>query len=294
MSAVELCVGDCLDVLLRLEPRRFSFVLTDPPYSRAGAAHSARSNASGKHSELSGADAFWGHWFRDVWSAVARVCKEDACAMVFTDYRTVGALEKAVAQSGTGWTVSQCAVWDRGGIGLGSPLRARYEMIAFLRGPDFKWDGPRDVANLFQCAWPYGEKKYHPSEKPVPLLKTLASMFARGGEVLDPFTGSGSALLACREIGVGALGIEADHDTCCVAARRLGKSVTLFSDTILRKDGAGQLWLMNKPDKGWSSFAIPVGSEAHVSVFYNATVGPWQSDADGPFASVTRRNQVAA
>lgn len=53
--------------------------------------------------------------------------------------------------------------------------------------------------------------KIHPTQKPVPLLKELISIFTDEGEVvIDPCAGSGSTLIAAHQIGRKAYGFECD------------------------------------------------------------------------------------
>jgi|GEM_PF-1399684 len=280
-----LFLGSCVDVLPMLGSR-YGFVLADPPYSRAGAAHTSRTTSEGVHSALSAGDQFWEHWFSEQWRVIATVCESWACAMVFCDYRTIGALERAVAASDSGWSVTQCAVWDRGSIGLGSPMRARYEQIAFVRGPAFKWDGRKDIANVFQCDWPYGSHPNHPSEKPVRLLKMLLEDFAHG-RVLDPFCGSASSGVAAKELGIAWDGIEQDASTIKIAAERLGQRARLFCDTVVRRrDGDSHVYLMNRQRRGWAEYAMPFGSVSEIETFYNVSVGDWSHDDHGDVAPV--------
>lgn len=222
-----LIVGDCIQTLAALPRRHFHAMVTDPPYSRAGGATVSRWNSSDTAEEMRESDQFWRHWFTDVFRGCAGVMRSNACAWVFCDWRTIGALEDAVLASSTGWAVSQVAVWDREGTGLGSPLRASHELIAFVRGPDFRWTGPRNVRNVFRHPWPYGGGKLHGAEKPVTLLRELIRLACHeqgvgGHEILDPFVGSGSTLEACALEGVSGVGIEMSAKRAEVASRRLG------------------------------------------------------------------------
>jgi adenine-specific DNA-methyltransferase len=62
----------------------------------------------------------------------------------------------------------------------------------------------------------------HPTQKPVDVLKPLIASFSPpGGVVLDPFCGSGSTLVAAKELGRNYFGIEIEAAHCATAARRL-------------------------------------------------------------------------
>jgi adenine-specific DNA-methyltransferase len=50
--------------------------------------------------------------------------------------------------------------------------------------------------------WTYTGNKLHPTQKPLSILRPLIETFSTPqGIVLDPFTGSGSTLLAARQRG---------------------------------------------------------------------------------------------
>lgn len=282
-----LFLGAAVDVL-PTTGTRYGFVIADPPYSRAGAAHTGMSTTHGKHNSLASSDQFWSHWFSEQWRTIAAVSDPDASAMIFCDYRTIGALERAVLDSDSGWAVTQCAVWDRGSIGLGSPMRAQHELIAFARGPNFKWEGRLDIANVFRCDWPYGRHPNHPAEKPVLLLRMLLQDFAQGRDVLDPFCGSGSSGVAARALGLSWDGVEQDPDTARVAAERLGLRAKLFADTVVRRhSGEPGVYLMNRQKRGWGERAIAFKDVAEVEVFYAVSVGEWAEDEYGEYAPVT-------
>ncbi len=62
----------------------------------------------------------------------------------------------------------------------------------------------------------------HPTQKPLKLMRYLCKLITPpNGLVLDPFAGSGTTLLAARQQGFRALGIEKDEEYCAIAARRL-------------------------------------------------------------------------
>ena len=76
--------------------------------------------------------------------------------------------------------------------------------------------------------FPYTGNKLHPTQKPVTALKPLIEAFCPAqGIVLDPFAGSGSALVAARQLGRNFIGIELDEQHHHTATARLAEVQTL-------------------------------------------------------------------
>jgi DNA modification methylase len=77
----------------------------------------------------------------------------------------------------------------------------------------------------------YTRKNNHITVKPLALMKYLVKLIAppRDGLILDPFMGSGTTLLACRQLGVKSVGIEFGEHNCEIAAKRLSQGVLDFN-----------------------------------------------------------------
>lgn len=67
------------------------------------------------------------------------------------------------------------------------------------------------------------QKEDHPAVFPVELARRCLLLTGAQGIVLDPFAGSGSVLVAAREVGMTAIGFEMDHQYAFAAQRRLRK-----------------------------------------------------------------------
>lgn len=66
----------------------------------------------------------------------------------------------------------------------------------------------------------------HPTQKPVRLLERLLNLVIpeQTGIILDPFSGSGSTAIACKNTGRNFIGFEIDPEYCAAAIERLLKN----------------------------------------------------------------------
>ena len=65
-------------------------------------------------------------------------------------------------------------------------------------------------------------KNNHPTVKPIALMEYLVKLVSReGAVVLDPFAGSGSTLLACKNLNGQYIGIEREVDYIEIINKRL-------------------------------------------------------------------------
>ncbi|MBU2527516.1 MAG: site-specific DNA-methyltransferase [Bacteroidetes bacterium] len=70
-----------------------------------------------------------------------------------------------------------------------------------------------------------GFDKIHPTQKPIGLYRWLLKQFAKmGDKILDTHVGSGSSLIACKELGFDYVGCEIDQDYFEAAQKRINKS----------------------------------------------------------------------
>lgn len=70
---------------------------------------------------------------------------------------------------------------------------------------------------------PNVKDKKHPSEKPIDLMKILINNSSNEGDiVLDPFMGSGTTGIACKQLNRNFIGIEIDDGYFNIAKERIG------------------------------------------------------------------------
>ena len=66
-------------------------------------------------------------------------------------------------------------------------------------------------------------KNHHPTVKPLSLMRYLITLIAPPSNalILDPFAGSGSTIVAAKQLGIDAIGIEKETEYCDIARARL-------------------------------------------------------------------------
>jgi len=97
--------------------------------------------------------------------------------------------------------------------------------------------GKDEFHRWFQQIWniPGASTKQHPAPFPLELATRLVRMFSFTGDtVVDPFSGSGTTMVAALRTGRNSIGVEIDPEYCRMTARYLkAESVDFFSNAKL-------------------------------------------------------------
>ena len=80
----------------------------------------------------------------------------------------------------------------------------------------------------------YSERRYHPTQKPLKLIRRLVSASSNKGDiVLDPFSGAGSTQISCVQLERHYIGIELEKKYFDVANRRVAEEMQfMFYDIV--------------------------------------------------------------
>lgn len=97
------------------------------------------------------------------------------------------------------------------------------------------------------------QKILHPGSFPEELVEDFIKFFTKkGGWVLDPFLGSGSTLVACRNTGRNGVGIEITKKYAKISLERLKQQSLIETDQIVIQDDS------NNIEKIWSGRNLPL------------------------------------
>lgn len=117
----------------------------------------------------------------------------------------------------------------------GWPSGATLCLFAYRGGK--KWNvHPADMprSNVITCdnyRAGNSEKNGHPTQmNPLLVKEPMRCSTEPGDLIVDPFAGSGTTLVAARDLGRRAIGIEIEERYCEIAAKRLDQALLPFSD----------------------------------------------------------------
>ena len=91
--------------------------------------------------------------------------------------------------------------------------------------------------------WSMPENTDHPTQKPEKLLaKVILASTHADAVVFDPFLGSGTTSVVAKKLGRRYIGIEIDHEYCCLAEKRLALAA---DDSTIQGYADGVFWERN-------------------------------------------------
>jgi DNA modification methylase len=205
-----IVLGDCCRVMQQFPAASVDLVLTDPPYLINYKSRDGRTIAGDVN------DA----WLLPAFAEVYRVLKSGSFCISF--YGWSKADRYLAAWREAGFRPVGHLVLIKSYTSGSAFLQYRHEQAYLLaKGRvDYPLSPISDV-----LYWKYTGNRLHPTQKPIRVLIRLIRAFSRRSDVvLDPFCGSGSALLAAKLAGRRYIGIELRQDYCAVAQQRLRRS----------------------------------------------------------------------
>ncbi len=199
IGAATLYQGDCAEILPTLP--KVDAVITDPPYGMSFQSNHRLT----KHMKIANDDS------ADLAAEVIGWATENASHSTYAFGRWDNVADYPKPRSLVTWVKNN---WSMGDL---SHEHARQTEVAFFYpGPshDFPGARPTDVIHHPRTA-----NEYHPTEKPVGLMKLFIGWTR--GLILDPFMGSGTTGVAAIQMGREFIGIEREPRYFDIACRRI-------------------------------------------------------------------------
>ena len=197
--------GDCREILPMLG--RFDLLLTDPPY---GIGESNKKNLSREKLASPGDYGEYQWDSRRVNNHLIEMC--------------IASAEKSIIWGGNYYELPPCIgplVWDKenGRNDFADGEMAWNNLGCALRIKRHLWHGMIRVNH---------EERYHPTQKPLAVMRWCIGLAKDVKTVLDPFAGSGTTGRAAKDLGLTAVLIEQEKKYCEIAARRMAQEVLRF------------------------------------------------------------------
>jgi site-specific DNA-methyltransferase (adenine-specific) len=201
--------GDCVEALATLDPASVDFTLTDPPYLVNYQSRDGRS-------VVNDADS---HWLCPAFAQIHRVLKPASFCVSFYAWNRVHLFMDAWRSAG--FRPVGHLVFRKRYASSARFLRYEHEAAYLLAKGDVQLPA-QPISDVIEFR--YTGNKLHPTQKPTTALTPLISAFCPpDGIVLDPFAGSGSTLVAAKQLGRRYIGIEIDAQHHQTATARLAE-----------------------------------------------------------------------
>ena len=189
MTDIDLRLGDCLEILPTLADNSVDAVITDPPYGMNS--HNMRNAVAFMSVDWDTEPISEAHLFE--------------CVRVSNNQ---------IIWGGNYFNLppNRCyLIWDKGASMYG---RSWAEC-------EYAWTSFDKVARIYKLS-SGREKKQHPTQKPLELMKWCIENYTNPGDtILDPFMGSGTTGVACVQTGRNFIGIEIEDKYFEIAEKRI-------------------------------------------------------------------------
>jgi DNA modification methylase len=202
-SGITIYHGDCREILPTLP--RTDLVLTDPPYGIGGW------SATGGNSLRPDEAADVNKW---------DVLPPDEVVRAAVAHGRIAVVWGGNYLCGILGAFRTPLIWDK-------CIRGMHFADGELAWTNFGFGAPR-IFKLAAAASDARGARQHPTQKPVALMAWCIRLAGDDAQtIIDPFMGSGTTLVAAKDLGHKAIGIEIEERYCEIAAKRLAQEVLL-------------------------------------------------------------------
>ena len=204
-AGITIYHADCAQVLPFLDP--VDLLLTDPPYGMEFQSNRRKA----KHDKIIGDETLP---LGRIHSAIDRAT---VASYIFCRWDNIPQMPKA--KSVLAWVKNTWSMGD-----LEHEHGRQWEACLFYPGERHAFT--RRIPDVIYCERTGND--LHPTQKPIGVISQIIEAYSTTAQtILDPFMGSGTTLVAAKNLGKRAIGIERELKYCEIAVRRLAQQ-TLF------------------------------------------------------------------
>ena len=219
---------DCIDFLKEVEDGSVDLILTDPPYN----ASNSKLEFPDKH--WASVNQEWDKGFTvDFVKLAIQKLKSNGSMLIFCSYHLLKDYLNTVDIK-----LQQIIHWTKT-----NPVPSFYKVYTpnveyilwFVKGSPYTFNKKKAKTNVIQTKMVNNldTTKYHPTQKPVMLMRRLVEVHSNEGElVLDCFMGSGTTALASKQLNRSFIGCDINKEYVEIAERRLSQK-TLSEVSLL-------------------------------------------------------------
>ena len=201
----KIICGDCLEAMKDIPDNSVDLILTDPPYGM-----NFQSNYRKIKYDKIKNDNNFPLWIFEEFNRIAR-----KAVYVFCRWDNLGELPKP--KSVLAWVKNNWSMGD-----LKHEHGRQWEAICFY--PQKEHEFIKRIPDVIRAN--RTGNNLHPTEKPVDLMMQIIQA-NKGDLILDPFLGSGTTAVACKQLKRNYIGIEISEKYCKIAEERLRQEILL-------------------------------------------------------------------
>jgi DNA modification methylase len=208
--------GDCIEYIKTIRNKSIDCLITDPPYGvdiQFGAYDNQLSRKIENDGNIKDALLLLDEMLLNVKSKL----KDDAHIYIFCNWKIYPQFNQIISKH---FQIKNLIIWDKLFMGMGDlkgNYSSSYEMIVFAGGNREFLTRPK---NIIQCR--FSDERFHNTQKPIELIKQLIENSTNVNEtIFDPFLGSGSTVIAAKEMKRNFIGCEIDEQNYKITLKRL-------------------------------------------------------------------------
>ena len=213
---------DCLEGMKQIPDNSIDLIVTDPPYNQG----ISTCYGTSKHKKPKKCDWDKNFDIKPFFKEFKRIIKNNGMIYIFCNQHNMNDLPKS----------NLILVWDKKDYDVGDTRiwSCSHEFIKIYKFgiANFKYNKrPRGILrfNKVQNAASEEFKKgifrncqEHPTQKPIALIRHIIK-FHNVNLILDPFMGSGTTAVACKQLGRNFIGFEISQEYVDIANKRLAQ-----------------------------------------------------------------------